>query len=118
MTDLKQEELPPLLGLEPPYVDASGETDAEKGAKLGGLGGVVTGAVAGAMVGPAGALLGAAIGGVVAAVASGVAVAVVDRADGDSPREELESAPVNVHISVAERMEAREQLAARDKERT
>ena len=112
------EVLPPILGQEPPHVNPDGQTDAEKGAKLGGLGGIVTGAVAGAMVGPGGALLGAVIGGVAGAVASGAAVAVVDKADGDSLPEVLESAPVSVHLSASERTQAREHLVELEEERT
>lgn len=112
------EVLPPILGHEPQHVNPDGQTDAEKGAKLGGLGGIVTGAVAGAMMGPGGALLGAAIGGVAGAVASGAAVSAVDKADGDSLPEVLESSPVSVHLSAAERVESREHLAELEKETT
>ena len=110
------EVLPPNLGHETPHVNPDGQTDSEKGAKLGGLGGIVTGAVAGAMMGPGGALLGAAVGGVAGAVASGAAVAAVDKADGDSLPEALESTPVSVNLSAAERVEARQHLAEVEKE--
>ncbi len=66
------------------HVDATGTTDAEKGATLGGLGGAVTGGIAGSMVGPVGTVVGAVIGGVVGAVASGAAVHQVDKHDDDT----------------------------------
>ena len=116
-TDTVTETLPPILGHEPQHINPDGETDAEEGAKLGGLGGVVLGGVAGAMAGPVGALLGAVVGGVVAAAASGAAVAAVDTVDGDSLPEVIESAPVSVHLSVAERLAARDHLTELEKEK-
>lgn len=104
------DDAPPILGTEPQHLDGAGNSDAERGAVLGGAGSAAVGAIAGSMVGPAGAVLGAVVGGVVGAVASGLAVSAVDTVDGDSPREEVESAPVSLHRSVPDRLAARERL--------